>query len=322
MPVPVRMCARMLASVSVYWSVSVCLCECVSVCLCVCASVCLCVCICVCICVCVCVCVCVWIYVCVCCCVCVWCADVCIVCSVCMLLAYMCVPRACMCANACMCVCMRASSWHLPNVLSLAPESRRTVFVEFRRARRVHDNSMTYWVFTCVRGFLDDSSSSWHIHYLLSVSWGSRRIEFEGFWWAIVFVTIRWLIEFVAHIWFIECFLRESTVEFVVIRLRIEFVVIGLLIEFVVIRLPIESVVQPIADRLAKNLEIISINFQFITRQTRILMGFIISTTLLPGTNRKSHGQNSASLNISKNNFRFFATLSKRLQLDCWSSLW
>jgi len=34
----------------------------------------------------------------------------------------------------------------------------------------------------------------------------------------------------------------------------------------------------PIADRMAQNLEIISENFQFSTRRTRILMGFIIST--------------------------------------------
>ena len=34
-------------------------------------------------------------------------------------------------------------------------------------------------------------------------------------------------------------------------------------------------IVQPIADRLAQNLEIISENFQFGTRRTRILMRFI-----------------------------------------------
>ena len=34
-------------------------------------------------------------------------------------------------------------------------------------------------------------------------------------------------------------------------------------------------IVQPIADRLAQNLEIISENFQFGTRRTRILMGFV-----------------------------------------------
>jgi len=33
--------------------------------------------------------------------------------------------------------------------------------------------------------------------------------------------------------------------------------------------------VQPIADRVAQHLEIISKNFQFSTRRTRILMGFI-----------------------------------------------
>jgi len=35
---------------------------------------------------------------------------------------------------------------------------------------------------------------------------------------------------------------------------------------------------RPIADRMAQNLEIVSKNFQFITRRTRILMGFIICT--------------------------------------------
>jgi len=40
----------------------------------------------------------------------------------------------------------------------------------------------------------------------------------------------------------------------------------------------IEFVIQPIADRVAQNLEIISNNFQFSTRRTRILMGFVIST--------------------------------------------
>ena len=43
-----------------------------------------------------------------------------------------------------------------------------------------------------------------------------------------------------------------------------------------------------IHDMVAQNLEIISQNFQFITRRTRI-------HHLLHGTNRKSHGQNSGS---------------------------
>jgi len=47
---------------------------------------------------------------------------------------------------------------------------------------------------------------------------------------------------------------------------------------------------------VAQNLEIISKNFQFNTRRTRILMGFIISTMFLLGVNRKSHGQNSGTL--------------------------
>jgi len=55
-------------------------------------------------------------------------------------------------------------------------------------------------------------------------------------------------------------------------------------------------VVHPIVERMAKKLEIISKNFQFSTRQTKILVGFIICTMLLPSTNRKSHWQNSGSL--------------------------
>jgi len=51
--------------------------------------------------------------------------------------------------------------------------------------------------------------------------------------------------------------------------------------------------VQPTADRVAQSNEINSINFQFSTRRT---MGLIISTILLRGTNRKSHGQNSGLL--------------------------
>jgi len=54
--------------------------------------------------------------------------------------------------------------------------------------------------------------------------------------------------------------------------------------------------VQPIADRVAQNLKIISTHFHFGTRRTRILMGFVLSTMLLRVTNRKSHGQNSGSL--------------------------
>ena len=47
---------------------------------------------------------------------------------------------------------------------------------------------------------------------------------------------------------------------------------------------------------MAQNLEIISKNFQFSTKRTMILMGSIISTKLLCGSNRKSHVQNSGSL--------------------------
>ena len=39
--------------------------------------------------------------------------------------------------------------------------------------------------------------------------------------------------------------------------------------------------IQPIADRVAQHLEIISKNFQFSTRRTRILMGFIIHYLIL-----------------------------------------
>ena len=46
------------------------------------------------------------------------------------------------------------------------------------------------------------------------------------------------------------------------------------------VELTVESnfYVQPIADRVAQNLEIISIHFHFSTRRTRILMGLMIST--------------------------------------------
>jgi len=52
---------------------------------------------------------------------------------------------------------------------------------------------------------------------------------------------------------------------------------------------PEGSELQPMADRVAQNLEIISKNFQFSTRRTRI-------HHLWLGTNRQSHGQNSGSL--------------------------
>jgi len=47
--------------------------------------------------------------------------------------------------------------------------------------------------------------------------------------------------------------------------------------------------VQPIADGVAQNLEIISENFQFSTRRTRIHHLFL-------GTHRESNVQNSGSL--------------------------
>ena len=68
--------------------------------------------------------------------------------------------------------------------------------------------------------------------------------------------------------------------------------------------------IQLIADREAKNLEIISKTFQFSTMRTRILTGFIIGTKLLHGTNRKSHGQDCGSLKkFEKQSQDFSATL-------------
>jgi len=51
--------------------------------------------------------------------------------------------------------------------------------------------------------------------------------------------------------------------------------------------------IQPIADRLAPNLEILSKDFQL---STPIFKGFISGTMILPGTTRESHGQNSGML--------------------------
>jgi len=58
----------------------------------------------------------------------------------------------------------------------------------------------------------------------------------------------------------------------------------------------VSATIQPIADWVAKNLEIISKLFHLGTRRTRILMGFIISAMLSPGPSRKSHGQNTSTL--------------------------
>jgi len=44
--------------------------------------------------------------------------------------------------------------------------------------------------------------------------------------------------------------------------------------------------------------------FQFSTRRIRILMRFIVSTMLLPGTNRKSHGLNSCALTKFQNSLK------------------
>jgi len=53
--------------------------------------------------------------------------------------------------------------------------------------------------------------------------------------------------------------------------------------------------VQPIADRLAQNIENISENFQFSTRH-QDSNGIMSTILLLPGTNRKSQRQNSGTL--------------------------
>ena len=51
----------------------------------------------------------------------------------------------------------------------------------------------------------------------------------------------------------------------------------------------ISPLIQPVADRVAQHLQIISKNFQFSTGRTRIYH-------FLLDTNRESHGQNSGSL--------------------------
>jgi len=75
---------------------------------------------------------------------------------------------------------------------------------------------------------------------------------------------------------------------------------------------------QLIADRVAQNLEITSENSQFRTRRTRIFMGFISSTMLLRGTNRKSHRQSYGSFK----HFRDYLKISchhicNRVQVSC-----
>jgi len=73
--------------------------------------------------------------------------------------------------------------------------------------------------------------------------------------------------------------------------------------------------VQPIAHKVAQNLDIISGKFQFITRRTGILMWFIISTMSLRGTNRKSHEQNS-STNL-RNNLEIWHSFGHNLEILC-----
>ena len=57
----------------------------------------------------------------------------------------------------------------------------------------------------------------------------------------------------------------------------------------------VEGVTRPIADREVHNHEIFCKNHYVSNRRTGILMGFMISTVLIPGMNRESHGQNIGS---------------------------
>ena len=47
------------------------------------------------------------------------------------------------------------------------------------------------------------------------------------------------------------------------------------------VRMYVWIYIQPIADSVAQNLEIVSKNFPFSTRRTRILMGVIIRTVVM-----------------------------------------
>jgi len=66
-----------------------------------------------------------------------------------------------------------------------------------------------------------------------------------------------------------------------------------------------DSFTQPIADKMAHNLEIVSKDSQFSTRRTRILMGFTMSTMSFKGTTRKSHRQHSMTHSHSKLQIRW-----------------
>ena len=65
---------------------------------------------------------------------------------------------------------------------------------------------------------------------------------------------------------------------------------------FICVTWLIRIYIQPIADRVAQNLESVHRNFQVRTRRARILMGLTISTKLLHGANRQSHSLNSGTL--------------------------
>ena len=67
-------------------------------------------------------------------------------------------------------------------------------------------------------------------------------------------------------------------------------------------------VIQPIADSVAQNLEMMFKNYQFSTRRTRIRMGFI-NTMIFGGTNHKSHRQNSGSLKSFTKNLKILCHL-------------
>jgi len=72
--------------------------------------------------------------------------------------------------------------------------------------------------------------------------------------------------------------------------------------------------VQPNADRVLQNLEIISENFQFSTKRTRILMVCIIFTILLLGTNHKCHGQSLVRKKGFRNNLKNLEIVPPYLQ--------
>jgi len=80
--------------------------------------------------------------------------------------------------------------------------------------------------------------------------------------------------------------------------------------------------IQPNAGRLAQNLGIISNNFYFSTRRTRILMRFVITPLLLPGSIRKSHGQYSGTASQSLRVLKIlYQRICIRLYLELYQNL-